>query len=206
MAVLFLQSQLAITRLCYLACRKSYEQLAVPIVVYNRAGIFRSDDLDARVDNKHMPSETIRLSYCICTMNRPDDLRRCLAAALAGQERPDEIIVSNDSQEEGPTQEVVAQFPGVLYQRGPRRGLGANRNACIQRSTGTHILFTDDDVQVAPSFFATARRLAAEADARAIVTGYEIKHGPEGPHKVMPHNADFWGLQRVPVQGEYRAV
>ena len=32
-----------------------------------------------------------------------------------------------------------------------------------------------------------------------------MKHG-EGSQKIIPHNADFWGLQRLPVRQEYRAI
>lgn len=145
------------------------------------------------------------ISLCICTMNRPDDLSRCLQSVFQGVEKPDEVIVSDDSPENQPTQQVVAEYPGVIYQRGPRRGLGPNRNACIQRAKSNHIIFVDDDVCVPPNFFAKARRLIATSAPKMLITGYEMKHGEE-TKKIIPHNTDFWGLQRVPVHQEYRAI
>jgi glycosyltransferase involved in cell wall biosynthesis len=139
-------------------------------------------------------------------MNRPDELNCCLESVFQSIEKPDEVIVSDDSPDGQPTQAVAAKYPGVIYQHGPRRGLGPNRNACIRRATGSHIIFIDDDVRVSPEFFAVARGAIASADAKTMITGYEMNYTKEEPEKVTPHNADFWGLQRVPIHNEYRAI
>ena len=138
-------------------------------------------------------------------MNRPEELEHCLETVFQSVEKPDEVIVSDDSLNGQPTQIVVAKYSGVLYQQGPRRGLGPNRNACIQKSNSSYIIFVDDDVRVPPEFFAIARKLIASANAKTIITGYEMKHCEE-TQKIIPQNTDFWGLQRVPVRNEYRAV
>jgi glycosyltransferase involved in cell wall biosynthesis len=156
-------------------------------------------------------SETVEINnkysitLCICTMNRPNELNRCLQSVFQGVKKPDEVIVSDDSPDNQATQQVVAKYPGVIYQQGPRRGLGPNRNACIQRARSSHIIFVDDDVCVPPEFFATAHQLIAASDPKTLITGYEMKHC-EGTQKIVPHNPDFWGLQRVPVRHEYRAI
>ncbi len=155
--------------------------------------------------NKSMP-KSHSISLCICTMNRPDELDRCLESVFQSVEKPDEVIVSDDSPNGEPVQAVVAKYPGAIYQHGPRRGLGPNRNACIRRVQGSHISFIDDDVCVSPEFFAVARQAIASSDDKTIITGYEMNYRNEEPEKVTPHNADFWGLQRVPVQNEYRAI
>lgn len=41
-----------------------------------------------------------KVSICICTMNRPTDLRRCLESIKRSGMRPYEVIVSDDSSEE----------------------------------------------------------------------------------------------------------
>jgi GT2 family glycosyltransferase len=69
----------------------------------------------------------------------------------------------------------------------------------------------DDDVCVSPEFFAVARELIAASEPKMLITGYEMNYGGGGRwqgevKKVVPHNADFWGLQRVPVDGEYRSI
>jgi glycosyltransferase involved in cell wall biosynthesis len=142
------------------------------------------------------------ISLCICTMNRPDDLRRCLESVRVGSELPDEIIVSDDSRDAEPGRAVVDEFSNATHVVGPRRGLGPNRNACIRRASGNWIAFIDDDVIVPPTFISTIRSITRSAPARTIVTGYEINRGS----KVTPHNTDFWGVQRVPANGEYRGI
>ena len=153
----------------------------------------------------------ISISLCICTMNRADDLTRCLDSVFQSLEKPDEVIVSDDSPDPQPTKTVVEKYPGVIYQQGPRRGLAPNRNACIRSAKSSHIMFIDDDVSVPPECFAVARQLIATCQAGTIITGYEMNHGGGGNwegevRKIVPHNADFWGLQRVPVTKEYRAI
>ena len=159
---------------------------------------------------KRTRASAYSISLCICTMNRPDDLNRCLDSVFQSIEKPDEIIVSDDSPNPRPTELVMSNYPNVIYQYGPQRGLGSNRNACIQRANKTHIIFIDDDVRVPPEFFAVARKLIA-SHPEAIITGYEMNHGGGGRwegevRKVVPHNADFWGIQRLPVDNEYRAI
>jgi glycosyltransferase involved in cell wall biosynthesis len=151
------------------------------------------------------------ITLCICTMNRPEDLSRCLDSVFQSYEMPDEIVISDDSPNGRPTQLVVAKYPGVIYQEGPRRGLGPNRNACIKCAKSSHVIFIDDDVRVPSEFFATAQRLIASADSKTIITGYEMNYGGGGRwegevFKVIPHNPDFWGYQQVPVANEYGAI
>ena len=153
-------------------------------------------------------SKNYSISLCICTMNRPDDLNHCLESVFQSVDKPDEVIVSDDSPDPQSTKTVVANYPEVVYQSGPRRGLGPNRNACIRCASGTHIIFIDDDVCVTPEFFSQARRLLAFSEPETIITGYEMKHRSwEGTvRKTVPQNADFWGNMLVPVDKECRSV
>ncbi len=151
------------------------------------------------------------ITLCICTMNRPEDLSRCLDSVFQSNKIPDEIIISDDSPDGRPTQLVVAKYPGIIYQEGPHRGLGPNRNACIKYAISSHIIFIDDDVRVPSEFFATAQRLIDSADSKTIITGYEMNYGGGGHwegeiKKIVPHNPDFWGFQKVPVGNDYGAI
>ncbi|MBE9029537.1 glycosyltransferase family 2 protein [filamentous cyanobacterium LEGE 11480] len=147
-----------------------------------------------------------RISLCICTYNRPVDLDKCLSSVYAAHPRPNEVIVSDDSADAQPAQAVVARYPGVIYQRGPSQGLGANRNACLRAVTQDYVLFIDDDVCVEPDFFARAVSVLASLPERTIVTGYELNHRSEPVCKVTPHNPDFWGFQHVLPLGDYHAL
>ena len=157
-------------------------------------------------EGEESKSKDCSISLCICTMNRPEDLTRCLDSIFQNADRPNEVIVSDDSPDGQPTQAVVNKYPEVIYQTGPRRGLGPNRNACIQRAQSSYIVFVDDDVCIPAGFFATARQLIASFEPKTLITGYEITHTGGESYKIVPQNADFWGLQRVPVRDEYRAI
>jgi glycosyltransferase involved in cell wall biosynthesis len=131
------------------------------------------------------------LAICICTMNRPDELRAALQSLVDGSVLPDQIIVSDDG--DGSAEAVAREFESVLYQVGPRQGLGANRNACIAAATTDRIAFIDDDVLVSPEF---AERAAA-ASLTSVTTGWELNHSTDPARKVTPHNASFLGFQRL---------
>jgi GT2 family glycosyltransferase len=151
------------------------------------------------------------ITLCICTMNRPEDLSRCLDSVFQSSEMPDEIIISDDSPDGKLTKAVAAKYSGVIYQEGPRRGLGPNRNACVRCAKSSHIIFIDDDVRVPLDFFTTAQQLIVSNDSKTIITGYEMNYGGGGRWegeilKVIPHNPDFWGYQQVPVGNDYGSI
>jgi len=149
------------------------------------------------------------LSLCICTRNRPGDLRRCLESVAASVLLPHQVIVSDDGDDDKTVETVATEFPFVQYQRGPRIGLGANRNACIAALTGCYAAFIDDDVLIPPNFVKEGRTIwqkHAGMQPSPIFTGIEIKHTAAGEIQVQPGNADFWGYQRMVPNGAYHAV
>ena len=156
--------------------------------------------MPASAEEKQLGHHSI--SLCICTMNRPEDLTKCLESVFQSNVTPDEVIVSDDSPDPEPTKAVVKNYPAVTYQTGPRLGLGPNRNACIRRVKSTHLMFIDDDVCVPPDCFETAYALI-EQTPESVITGYEMKHrsweGEGTVKKILPHNADFWGTMKIPV-------
>lgn len=144
-------------------------------------------------------------------MNRPEELNNCLQSVVQSLDPPEEIIVSDDSVNPSLTEAIVVNYPEVDYQLGPRTGLGANRNACIKKAQGNYLIFIDDDVLVSANFFRIARQLISNCELQTLITGYELNHGGGGRwpgeiRKVVPHNPDFWGLQRLDVIKEYRAI
>lgn len=150
-----------------------------------------------------------RLSICICTRNRPDELRMCLVSIMACDPAPFQVIVSDDG-DSGRTVDAVAHdFPFVQYQRGPGRGLGANRNACLRSVTGDYVLFIDDDVTLLGDFIGRAAsgiQRHCSGNRKTIVSGIEIKHLSNGPHRIEPNNPDFWGVQKVRPRGRLSAI
>lgn len=154
--------------------------------------------------------EAVSFAICICTRHRADDLRKALQSIADSPRMPDQVIVSDDSDDGRTLEKVAAQFPFAQYQRGPRIGLGANRNACLARLRCSFVSFIDDDVVLPPTFIPLAYQLCdanASKEPAPIVSGVERKHTPgEGPVRIEPHNADFWGYQRVKPGGELKAI
>jgi len=142
------------------------------------------------------------IAICICTRNRPEDVKKALSSVFCLNLAPRQVIVSDDGNEAQAVQtcNICAEFPGVTYLRGPQRGLGANRNACLDHlATDIEaISYIDDDVVVRPDFLSEAANALAMALPKTIITGRENKNGID----VTPHNCSFWGHQEVPPRDE----
>lgn len=136
---------------------------------------------------------TPRISVCICTRNRPDDLAKAVRSVMASRLPAHEIIVSDDSSGDDTRALVATRFPDVVFVEGPRKGLGANRNRALSAATGTHIAFIDDDVEMDPDFISHVTELARHSDALTIISGVEIVNG----RTVNPENITFLGHQRI---------
>lgn len=119
--------------------------------------------------------EHLLFSVCICTRRRPDDLRRCLQSTQNSGVPLHEVIVSDDDPD-ATARPVCEEFANVRWVPGPARGLCANRNRALEEVSGSHVLFLDDDAELAPDFLLRVRRLLSEdreLGARLIVTGRE---------------------------------
>lgn len=94
-------------------------------------------------------SDLILYSIVIPTYNRIDLLTLTLQQIeLIRQSDKDvsiEVIVSDDSKDSLTQEMILAEFPNVIYTRGPQRGPAANRNHGVSKARGEWIVFTDDD-------------------------------------------------------------
>lgn len=85
-------------------------------------------------------------SVIIVTLNRPECVQRCLHCLLEQTPKPHQIIVV-DASADNLTQNVVSEFPAVMYLRNSN-GYGrmtASRNIGLKIATGDIIAFLDDD-------------------------------------------------------------
>lgn len=104
----------------------------------------------------------------ICTRNRPDDLRDCLAS-LATQTRPAStvrIVDASDPDEAAAVAALVgrhAELPAVLVTAAP--STSAQRNLGVAASSADVIHFLDDDTVLEPGYLA-AILAPFEADER----------------------------------------
>jgi glycosyltransferase involved in cell wall biosynthesis len=126
--------------------------------------------------------QNITLSIALVTRNRPASLERTLQSLRHQNIQPFEIIVSDDSDDD--VQNVVADIArtyNCVYQRGPQRGLYANRNAAAKACGGSHFRTMDDDHEFPSDHIARCLR-AIERDCEAIWIIGEI-HASETEHK-----------------------
>jgi glycosyltransferase involved in cell wall biosynthesis len=141
-----------------------------------------------------------RISVCICTRNRPEELLRCLESLRGSSYPVDEAIVSDDSTDERTAQMLAdgRSAVAVRYVAGPKRGLGANRNRALSAVSGDYIVFLDDDACLGEHFLARAlecaRASGEAARARTVVSGCENNRGVI----VRAHDQSFLGFQNVP--------
>ena len=143
-------------------------------------------------------SRTLSASICICTRNRPAELRRALDSIAASSLQPSQVVVSDDGDEDGVAALVAAHPLPIVYTEGPRSGLGANRNHAISVATGDYLLFLDDDGALGETFLEQVESVLSGLDperrARTIVTGADIEDG----RLVVPNDQGLLGFSRVP--------
>jgi cellulose synthase/poly-beta-1,6-N-acetylglucosamine synthase-like glycosyltransferase len=97
----------------------------------------------------------VTLSVVVCTHDRPDDLRRCLASLAALDDSVETIVVDSASRL------AVSPIAGVRVVRLDEPGLSRARNAGLAAATGRLVAFVDDDATVAPDW---ARRIGEPFD------------------------------------------
>jgi GT2 family glycosyltransferase len=144
------------------------------------------------------------VAVCITTMDRPWRLAECLRAITASTIAPDQVIVSDDGPDDA-TRRANAEAAlrsglKCQYMRGPGLGLCANRNWCVDHVAANvdAIVIIDDDVVLRPEFIARGLDLLRECGPKTIITGCQCNDGTVVP----PHNADFFGFEKLPVTSQ----
>jgi glycosyltransferase involved in cell wall biosynthesis len=141
---------------------------------------------------------SIEASICICTRDRPEEVRQALESISRSTLPAAQIVISDDGTDDSLAATLDSQALPITYSRGPRLGLGANRNNAIAAATGSHLLFLDDDARLGERFLekieATLEALPPASAARTILTGVEINRG----HTVKPNEQDLLGFQSRP--------
>lgn len=140
------------------------------------------------------------LTVVIPTLNRRDELARCLRTLAAQTRPPDELLVVDGARDPEIEALVRAQsYPRVSYLPF-RPGLTAARNHAISRATGDVVVFLDDDLTLEPEFLSEIERCYREdPDGRlAGVAGDIVDHERGGRRLIelfkrfflLPHDGD----------------
>jgi glycosyltransferase involved in cell wall biosynthesis len=121
----------------------------------------------------------------IPTRNRPEKLRRCLAAlSRAQQHSPCDVYVCDSSSAAlaGQVEGVCAEFPFAHYHQHERVGLAAARNETSRVGTAPVVISIDDDVYIderALKFL--YERYVGELKPAVVAGAVDWGKGPSGP-------------------------
>lgn len=137
-----------------------------------------------------------KISICICTRNRVNDLKSAISSIRKSSYTNYELIVSDDSTNNDTWKMIKSDFHEVKYLKGPQKGLCWNRNNTLNSITGSRVLFMDDDVIMSKDFLQVMmdRLLQLEPKTRekTIITGLEMNRG----NLVHPNKISFLGHQK----------
>ncbi|NEV62206.1 glycosyltransferase [Thiorhodococcus minor] len=127
-----------------------------------------------------------KVTVAVCTRDRPEDLRLCLAALSRLDYDDLELLVVDNAPATQETAALVREhFPAVRYVCEPRPGLDWARNRAILEAQGEILAYTDDDVVVDPGWVkAIARGFLEHPDVMAI-TGLVVPFELETEAQVL---------------------
>ncbi|MFL5884581.1 MAG: glycosyltransferase family 2 protein [Thermoleophilaceae bacterium] len=125
-------------------------------------------------------SDALPVSVVVPTIGRPAQLRACLESLARCEPRAAEVVVVDQSTTRE-TAALVEQFGRIGARRAHSdgRGVGLARNTGLREANHDVVAMTDDDCTVAPTWVATAHRLAS-ADPGRIFTGRVLEGKNEG--------------------------
>lgn len=142
------------------------------------------------------PPDGPLVSIVLATRDRPQLLERAIPSVIAQRYARWQLVVVDDGSDPG-TREVVEAVDDerLLLVGGPRRGLGAARNAGLERAEGEVVCYLDDDNVMHPVWLqAVAHVFANRADVD-VAYGISIAEhripGDLGEHGWWPW---FWQL------------
>lgn len=131
-------------------------------------------------------TDTVSLSVCICTHERPGYLKSCLDSLRAqglGLDRFEVVVVDSASSPAAAAQlaEVVAQMPNARLIRAEEPGASLARNIGVAACRGTHIALLDDDAVAAPDWLERIYEVLNEPGPRPAVIGGRVLPRWEAP-------------------------
>lgn len=135
--------------------------------------------IERELDPVANPSALAGVTVAVCTKDRPESLKRCLAALRSIDYPMYEVLVVDNASSDANVS-AIAAGAGLRCVREPRVGLNWARNAAVEHAAYELVAFCDDDVQVSPRWlYGIARGFR---DPRtAVVTGLVLPAELETP-------------------------
>jgi GT2 family glycosyltransferase len=130
-------------------------------------------------------ARVVPITVAVATRDRSAALRRCLAALLAGETLPAEVLIVDQSRRED-LREVLSAMarPSGIQMRHLRQdadGLARSRNAAFSEATHDLVAVTDDDCVPEPGWVGAIAGAFAIDPPPDVVTGRVLPLGPAEP-------------------------
>jgi GT2 family glycosyltransferase len=118
------------------------------------------------------------ITVVVCTRNRPEQLRTCLAALRQVTYEPIEVLVVDNAPTGEQTRDLVTEFAlsdsRFRYTSEPLPGLSRARNHGLETAKFDLVAFTDDDITVDPGWPAALAAGFTSDPAAVCVTGVVV--------------------------------
>lgn len=142
------------------------------------------------------PTDGPLVTIVLATRNRPRLLSRAIPSVIAQRYRRWELVVVDDG-EKPETRVVVESIDDdrLVLAEGPRRGLGAARNAGLDRARGEIVCYLDDDNVMHPGWLQAVAHVFSKREDIDVAYGISLAEhripGDLGEHGWWP---SFWQL------------
>jgi len=109
------------------------------------------------------------ISIVVCSRDRTEELRHCLRSLEAIDYASCEVIVVDNAPSDDSTERLLRrEFPKMRYCCESKPGLDWARNRGVEAARGEIVAFTDDDVQVDPSWLQALARAFRRPEVSAV--------------------------------------
>lgn len=143
------------------------------------------------------------ISIGIITYNRPNNLKNCIQSVEKSINYAEEkgihikikdLIISDDGSIYFPLENIILNFPWKRI-KGPKKGIGANRNNVIKNVKGDWCLMIDDDIELSEDFIYKSLIQLKIVDRKTILT---CRKSENGIIKI-PTQSNFWGYRKIKI-------
>jgi O-antigen biosynthesis protein len=132
------------------------------------------------------PDDPPTITIAVCTRDRTAELVDCLESLSRIDYPAVEILVVDNAPSDDATCRLISlYYPRIRYTCEPKPGLDRARNRAVVEATGEIIVFTDDDVVVAPDWLKGIVQAFEDHPEASCVTGLVLPYELETPAQLF---------------------